>query len=30
LDGRYITVIFEKIDDHTVYPVTAFEVPEPV
>jgi hypothetical protein len=30
LDGRYITVIYEQIDDDTVYPVTAFEVPEPV
>jgi len=29
LDGRYITVIYEQIDDDTVYPVTAFEVPEP-
>jgi hypothetical protein len=25
LDGRYITVIFEEIDDDTVYPVTAFD-----
>jgi uncharacterized DUF497 family protein len=29
LDGRYITVIYEQIDEDTVYPVTAFEVPEP-
>ena len=29
LDGRYITVIFEQIDEDTVYPVTAFEVSEP-
>ncbi len=28
LDGRYITVICEQIDEDTVYPVTAFEVPE--
>ena len=28
-DGRYITVIYEQIDEDTVYPVTAFEVPEP-
>jgi uncharacterized DUF497 family protein len=27
--GRYITVIYEQIDEDTVYPVTAFEVPEP-
>ena len=26
-DGRYITVIYEQIDDDAVYPVTAFEVP---
>lgn len=25
-DGRYIAVVFEWIDDVTVYPVTAFEV----
>ena len=30
LDGRYITVIYEEIDEDTVYPVTAFEVPEQV
>jgi uncharacterized DUF497 family protein len=28
-DGRYITVIYEQIDEDTVCPVTAFEVPEP-
>jgi len=28
-DGRYITVVYEQIDADTVYPVTAFEVPEP-
>ena len=27
-DGRYITVVYERIDEGTVYPVTAFEVPE--
>jgi hypothetical protein len=29
IDDRYIAVIYEKIDEDTVYPVTAFEVPEP-
>jgi hypothetical protein len=28
-DGRYIMAVYEKIDDLTVLPVTAFEVPEP-
>lgn len=28
-DGRYIVVIYEEIDDGTVLPVTAYEVPEP-
>jgi uncharacterized DUF497 family protein len=28
-DGRYITVVYEQVDEDTVYPVTAFEVPEP-
>ena len=27
--GEYIIVIYEEIDDDTIYPVTAFEVPEP-
>jgi uncharacterized DUF497 family protein len=27
--GRYILVAFEQIDDSTVYPITAYEVPEP-
>jgi hypothetical protein len=29
--GRYIAVVFEVIDDEpiTIYPVTAYEVPEP-
>jgi uncharacterized DUF497 family protein len=26
LDGRYICVVYEEIDEHTLYPVTAFEV----
>jgi len=29
IDNRYIVVIYEQIDEDTVYPVTAFEVPEP-
>ena len=29
IDDRYIAVIYEQIDEETVYPVTAFEVPEP-
>lgn len=28
-DGRYIAVVYEQVDEETVYPVTAFEVPEP-
>ena len=28
-DGEYIIVVFEWIDDGTVLPVTAYEVPEP-
>jgi hypothetical protein len=28
-DGTYIIVIFEEVDEDTVYPVTAYEVPEP-
>ncbi len=27
-DGRYIVVIYEEVDDHTVLPWTAYEVPE--
>ena len=27
--GDYIIVIYEEGDDDTIYPVTAFEVPEP-
>jgi len=28
-DGRYIMAVYEEIDDITILPVTAFEVPEP-
>lgn len=30
-DGRYVTVVYEEIDEFpwTVYPITAYEVPEP-
>ena len=28
-DDRYIVVIYEEIEDDTVIPVTAYEVPEP-
>lgn len=28
-DGTYIIVVYELIDDDTIYPVTAYEVPEP-
>jgi uncharacterized DUF497 family protein len=28
-DGRYIVVIYEEVDEDTVIPVTAYEVPEP-
>jgi hypothetical protein len=28
LDGRYILVVYEQIDDVTVYPVTAYVVEE--
>ena len=27
-DGRYIMVIFDQIDEGTIYPVTAYDVPE--
>jgi hypothetical protein len=27
--GDYIIVIYERIEEDTIYPVTAFEVPEP-
>src|SRR5262245_38905756 len=28
-DGVYIIVVFEEVDDDTVYPITAYEVREP-
>jgi len=28
-DGRYIIAIYERLDDMTILPVTAYEVPEP-
>jgi hypothetical protein len=28
-DGRYIIAVYEEIDDATILPVTAYEVPEP-
>ena len=28
LNGRYIMVVYEQIDDLTVYPVTAYDVEE--
>ena len=27
-DGRYIMVVFEQIDEMTIYPVTAYDVEE--
>jgi hypothetical protein len=27
--GRYILVAFDEIDEATIYPVTAYDVPEP-
>lgn len=29
IDDRYIAVIYEDVGEDTVYPITAFEVPEP-
>jgi len=29
LDGTYIIVVYEQVDENTVYPITAYEVPEP-
>ncbi len=26
--GRHLIVVYEEIDDDTIYPITAFEVPE--
>ena len=28
-DGRYIMAVYEELDEMTVLPVTAYEVPEP-
>ena len=28
-DGRYIMVVYEELDETTILPVTAYEVPEP-
>jgi hypothetical protein len=28
-DGLYIIVVYEQVDRDTLYPVTAYEVPEP-
>jgi len=28
-DGDFIIVIYEQVDEDTIYPVTAYEVPEP-
>jgi len=28
-DGRYIIVIYEEAGNDTIYPVTAYDVPEP-
>lgn len=28
-DGRYLIAVYEEIDDMTILPVTAYEVPEP-
>ena len=28
-DGRYVIAVYEEIDDLTILPVTAYEVPEP-
>ena len=28
-DGRCVIVIYDQVDEYTVYPVTAYEVPEP-
>lgn len=27
--GDYIVVIYDEVDEDTIYPVTAYEVPEP-
>ncbi len=28
-DGRYIIVVYDRIDEDTIRPITAYEVPEP-
>ncbi len=28
-DGRYIIVVYERLDPDTIYPATAYEVPQP-
>ena len=28
-DGRYLMAVFEEIDEFSILPVTAYEVPEP-
>ncbi|ETX07942.1 DUF4258 domain-containing protein [Candidatus Entotheonella palauensis] len=28
-DGTYIIVVYERLEDDTLYPVTAYPVPEP-
>jgi hypothetical protein len=28
-DGRYLIAVYEELDDMTILPVTAYEVPEP-
>jgi hypothetical protein len=28
-DGRYVIAVYEEIDEITILPVTAYEVPEP-
>lgn len=25
-DGRYILVVYEKVDEQTIYPITAYEI----
>ena len=27
--GEFIIVVYEEIDEETIYPITAYEVPEP-
>lgn len=29
MDGRYVIAVYEQIDEITVIPITAYEVPEP-